>query len=62
MAALGAVGVPGLVHGDRDRVEGHDDAVPRQEVRAAHALPVALEGGRKRLDVRGGCGEGTMQA
>ena len=32
VAALGAVGVPGLVHGDRDRVEGHDDAVPRQEV------------------------------
>ena len=62
VTALGAVGVPGLVHGDRDRMEGHNDAVPRQEVRATHALPMALEGGRERLDVRGGGGEGAMQA
>ena len=62
MTALGAVGVPGLVHGDRDRMEGHDDAVPRQEVRAAHSLPMALKRGGERLYVRGGGGEGAVQA
>ena len=43
-------------------MEGHDDAVPRQEVRASHALPMALEGVRERLDVRGGRGERAVQA
>ncbi len=47
-AALGAVGIPGLVHGDRDRMEGHNDAVPIQEVRGPRAPNAARARSRAR--------------
>lgn len=62
MTALDMVGVPGFVHGDQDRMEGHDDVVPRQEVRTSHALPMMLGGSRERLGVRGGGRKGTVWA